>query len=189
MEATDVRGERKPMVCCKAPIHIPCLREWFRTNSANGVHPACPHCKKEVNRILNSIRIPNVLTISLQHKLLGCSILMGIIKDMYRAYVDSIEKGLKNRLQSFSFRNIDSIFLDPVELDNNGNIFSGFENRFINLVLDFLKTDDFKKQFVTAIVVQIPGWCVPIQMGYVQNLFYTPISTTILELEPTLLTP
>ena len=114
---------------------------------------------------------------------------MGIIKDMYRAYVDSIEKGLKNRLQSFSFRNIDSIFLDPVELDNNGNIFSGFENRFINLVLDFLKTDDFKKQFVTAIVVQIPGWCVPIQMGYVQNLFYTPISTTILELEPTLLTP
>ena len=114
---------------------------------------------------------------------------MGIIKDMYRAYVDSIEKGLRNRLQAFSFRNIDSIFLDPVELDNNGNIFSGFENRFVNLVLDFLKTDDFKKQFVTAIVVQIPGWCVPIQMGYVQNLFYTPISTTILELEPTLLTP
>ena len=108
---------------------------------------------------------------------------------MYKAYVASVEKGLRNRLQSFSFRNVDSIFLDPVELDNNGNIFSGFENRFVNLVLDFLKTDDFKKQFVTAVVVQIPGWCVPIQMGYVQNLFYSPISTTILELEPTLLTP
>ena len=114
---------------------------------------------------------------------------MGIIKDMYKAYVTSVEKGLRNRLQSFSFRNVDSIFLDPVELDNNGNIFSGFENRFVNLVLDFLKTDDFKKQFVTAVVVQIPGWCVPIQMGYVQNLFYSPISTTIFELEPTLLTP
>ena len=108
---------------------------------------------------------------------------------MYRAYIASIEKGLRTRLQLFSFRNIDSVFLDPVELDNNGNIFSGFENRFINLVLDFLKTDDFQKQFVTAIVMQIPGWCVPIQMGYVQNLFYTPSSTTILELEPSLLNP
>ena len=114
---------------------------------------------------------------------------MGIIKDMYKAYVDSLEKGLRNRLQLFSFRNIDSIFLDSAELDNNGNIFSGFENRFINLILDFLKTDEFKKQFVTAIVVQIPGWSVLIQMGYIQNLFYTPSTTTILEFEPSLLNP
>lgn len=57
--------------------------------------------------------------------------MMGIIKDMYKAYSDLIEKGLRNRLQAFSFRNIDRIFLDPIELDNNGNIFSGFENRFL----------------------------------------------------------
>ena len=181
-----MKGERKPMVCCKTPIHISCLREWFRANSSTGVHPACPHCKKEVNRILNSIRIPNVLTISIQRKLLGCNVMMGIIKDMYKAYSDLIEKGLRNRLQAFSFRNIDSIFLDPIELDNNGNIFSGFENRFVNMVFDYIKTDYFRKQFVSTIVSQIPGWCVPIQMGYVQNLFYSNSSTTILELKPTI---
>ena len=176
------------MVCCKVPIHISCLREWFRANSSTGVHPSCPHCKKEVNCILNSIRIPNVLTISTQRKLLGCNVMMGIKKDMYKAYIDSVEKGLRNRLPTFTFRNIDSIFLDPVELDNNGNIFSGFENRFVNMVLDYIRTDEFQKQFVSTIVSQIPGWQVPIQMGYVQNLFYSNSSTTILQLEPSILT-
>ena len=36
--------------------------------------------------------------------------MMGIIKDMYKAYIDSVETGLRNRLQTFTFRNIDSIF-------------------------------------------------------------------------------
>ena len=54
------------------------------------------------------------------------------------------------------------------------------------MVLDYIKTDYFRKQFVSTIVSQIPGWCVPIQMGYVQNLFYSNSSTTILELEPTI---
>ena len=121
LEANDKVGERKPMVCCKTPIHIHCLRQWFRTNSANGVHPACPHCKQEVNRILNPIRIPNVPTLASQHTLLWSNVMIGIIKNMYAAYKNSVERGLRHRLETFTFRNVDSIFLDPVELSNEGH--------------------------------------------------------------------
>ena len=102
------------MVCCKAPIHIGCLRTWFRANSSDGIHPSCPHRKQEVNRILTSIKIPNILPIATQYKLLGGKEIMCIIKDMYKAYLDAVEKGLRNRIRTFTFRNVDSIFLDPV---------------------------------------------------------------------------
>ena len=69
---------------------------------------------------------------------MGGKEMMRIIKDMYKTYSEAVEKGLRNRLRLFSFRNVDSIFLDPVEMDNNGNIFSGFENRFINIVLEYI---------------------------------------------------
>ena len=61
--------------------------------------------------------------------------MMGIIKDMYKAYIDSVEKGLRNRLQTFTFRNIDSIFLDPVELDNTEIFSQGLK---IGLLIWFL---------------------------------------------------
>ena len=112
---------------------------------------------------------------------------MRIVKDMYKSYQETVEKGLRNRLRTFSFRNVDSIFLDPVELDNNGNIFLGFENRFINMVIEYIKTNEFRKQFVSVIFSQIPGWQIPISIGYVQNLFYNNLPKIILELEPTLL--
>ena len=103
---------------------------------------------------------------------------MRIIKDMYKTYSEAVEKGLQNRLRLFSFRNVDSIFLDPVEMDNNGNIFLGFENRIINMVLEYINTDEFRKQFVSNIFSQIPGWQIPIRIGYVQNLFYNNLPTT-----------
>ena len=131
-----------------------------------------------MNRILNSIRIPNVLTIATQRKLIGGKEMMRIIKDMYKTYSEAVEKGLRNRLRLFSFRNVDSIFLDPVEMDNNGNIFLGFENRIINMVLEYINTDEFRKQFVSNIFSQIPGWQIPISIGYVQNLFYNNLPMT-----------
>ena len=115
---------------------------------------------------------------------------MRIIKEMYNSYLKSLKEGLRNQIRTFTFRNVDSIFLDPVELDNNGNIFLGFENRFINMVLDYIRTDEFRKQFVLAIVSQIPGWRIPISIGYIQNLFRSfPSLPRVIELEPTIMNP
>ena len=174
------------MVCCKQPVHVFCLRSWFRENSANGAHPNCPHCKKTVNRILYPIRLPSILSLSQQSKLINGD-MRHIIREMYTNYCTTIEEGLHNRLRSFTFRNIDSFFLQRGELPNAGHIFLGFENRFTNTVMDHLKTPDFQKQFVTAVLLQIPGWSIPITTEFVRNLFDLNSSTLVVELSHSML--
>ena len=176
------------MVCCKAPVHVFCLRSWFRTESINGEHPKCPHCHREVNRIHFAIRIPSVFPAREQTNLLSGGEMRNIIRDMYTRYINTIEEGLHNRLRAFTFRNVDSFFLERSELENNGRIFLGFENRFVNVVLSHIKTHGFRKQFVIAIALQIPGWTTTISDEYVENLFYSQDpSTTAIEISTSIL--
>ena len=110
-----------------------------------------------------------------------------IIRDMYSNYINTIEEGLHNRLRMFTFRNVDSFFLQREELPNEGHIFLGFENRFINTVIEHIKTTNFQKQFVTAILFQIPGWSIPITTDFVDNLFHQDSSTLVVELSHSML--
>ena len=128
------------MVCCKAPVHVFCLRSWFRSNSADGEHPKCPHCHREVNSIHFAIRIPSILPVREQANLLSGAEMRNVIRDMYEKYVVTVENGLHTRLRAFTFRNVDSFFLERSQLENDGHIFLGFENRFINVVLSHIKT-------------------------------------------------
>ena len=110
-----------------------------------------------------------------------------IIRDMYSNYLNTIEEGLHNRLRMFTFRNIDSFFLGREELENEGHIFLSFENRFVNTVMDHIKTPDFQKQFVTAVLLQIPGWSIPVTSEFAHNLFHQDSSTLVVELSHSML--
>ena len=110
-----------------------------------------------------------------------------IIRDMYTNYCRTIEEGLHSRLRMFTFRNVDSFFLQRDRLPNEGHIFLGFENRFTNTVMDHIKTPEFQKQFVTAVLLQIPGWCLPITSEFVHNVFDEDSSMLVVELSHSML--